>query len=85
VPDLAEIAGYPVRRFERWFKERLQSSPRHYITKVRVFQACEELRLRRSSISDIALACGFYDQSALTRAFHKQMGITPQMYRKLYG
>lgn len=85
VPALAKIAGFSVRQFERWFKERLQTTPRLYITKVRVFQACEELRLRSTSISDIALGCGFYDQSALTRAFHRQMGITPQTYRKLYG
>jgi PAS domain S-box-containing protein len=85
IPTLAGIAGFSVRQFERWFKDRLQTTPRQYITKVRVFQACEELRARRASISDIALACGFYDQSALTRAFHRQMGITPQMYRRLYG
>lgn len=85
IPALAKIAGFTVRHFERWFKERLQTTPHLYITKVRVFQACEELRLRATSISDIALACGFYDQSALTRAFHKQMGITPQTYRRLYG
>jgi PAS domain S-box-containing protein len=85
VPELAKLAGFSVRHFERWFKERLQTTPRLYITKVREFQACEELRLRSTSISDIALGCGFYDQSALTRAFHRQMGITPQTYRKLYG
>jgi len=85
IPVLAGIAGFSVRHFERWFKERLRTTPRQYITKVRVFQACEELRSRRSSISDIALGCGFYDQSALTRAFHRQMGITPQTYRKMYG
>ena len=85
IPTLAGMVGFSVRHFERWFKERLQITPRQYITKVRVFQACEELRARRASISDIALACGFYDQSALTRAFHRQMGITPQTYRKLYG
>ncbi len=85
IPQLARMVDFSVRHFERWFKERLRTTPRQYITKVRIFQACEELRTRRSSISDIALDCGFYDQSALTRAFHRQMGITPQTYRRLYG
>jgi PAS domain S-box-containing protein len=85
VPALARMVEFSVRHFERWFKERLRTTPRQYITKVRVFQACEELRTGKSSISDIALDCGFYDQSALTRAFHRQMGITPQTYRRLYG
>ncbi len=85
VPALARMVGFSVRHFERWFKERLRTTPRQYITKVRIFQACEELRTKRSSISDISQNCGFYDQSALTRAFHRQMGITPQTYRRLYG
>jgi len=85
VTALARIPGFSVRQFERWFKERLHTTPRQYITKVRVFLACEQLRLRSAAISEIALSCGFYDQSALTRAFHRQMGITPQAYRRRYG
>jgi PAS domain S-box-containing protein len=85
IPALAGLVGFSVRHFERWFKERTRTTPQQYITKVRISQACDELRLRGTSISDIALACGFYDQSALTRAFHRQMGMTPQTYRKRYG
>jgi AraC family transcriptional regulator len=33
-------------------------------------------------ISDIALSCGFADQSHLTRHFRKIVGMTPEAFRE---
>jgi AraC-like DNA-binding protein len=33
-------------------------------------------------IADIALTCGFCDQSAFTQHFRRHMGLTPAAYRK---
>ena len=35
------------------------------------------------AITDIAISCGFFDQSALTRHFRQITGLTPGQYRKL--
>ena len=35
------------------------------------------------AITDIALSCGFFDQSVLTRHFRQITGLTPGQYRKL--
>jgi AraC-like DNA-binding protein len=41
--------------------------------------AMQDVRL---SLADIALACGFSDQSQFTRVFSKQMGISPGCWRR---
>ena len=48
-----------------------------------VFDAARQL-LETSSmlVADIATACGFYDQSHFTRAFIRERGVTPGVYRR---
>ena len=41
------------------------------------------LRETDQSVSDIALACGFYDHSAFTRAFRKVANVTPTQFREM--
>jgi AraC-like DNA-binding protein len=52
--------------------------------KMRVHMACDLLRDRRLSISDIASQPGFRDQSAFATHFKKNTGYTPLQYRKRY-
>jgi AraC family transcriptional regulator len=37
---------------------------------------------RERPLSDVALACGFYDQSHFTRLFRRETGVTPAAYRR---
>ena len=37
-----------------------------------------------ATIADIAVACGFYDHSALTRQFKATTGLTPSQYRRMF-
>jgi transcriptional regulator GlxA family with amidase domain len=48
----------------------------------RVKRAKELLRGTSTSIAEIALACGFSDQSHLTRVFSKTFGISPGAWRR---
>jgi AraC-like DNA-binding protein len=41
------------------------------------------LRGSETSLADIALACGFADQSHFTRTFTRVFGISPGAWRKL--
>jgi AraC family transcriptional regulator len=41
------------------------------------------LRQRDPSLSEIALACGFADQSHLSRVFTRQIGMSPRSWRRL--
>jgi AraC family transcriptional regulator len=44
--------------------------------------AKEKLRDRRLSLSDVALVCGFADQSHLTRVFTGMVGVSPGAWRR---
>jgi AraC-like DNA-binding protein len=61
------------------FKRMLGLTPHAYLTHVRLCAACRELR-HGAAIAPTALATGFYDQSALTRAFRRWYGITPLQF-----
>ena len=84
IRDLAEVTGLSIRQFERRFKRHLKTTPQQFIMKMRVFAACDALRLTRKPIAQIATESGFYDQSSFTRQFRKHMAITPLQYRKRY-
>jgi AraC family transcriptional regulator len=48
----------------------------------RVKRAKDLLRGTKRPIADIAVACGFADQSHLTRVFSKAFGISPGAWRR---
>ncbi|MBU6301779.1 MAG: helix-turn-helix domain-containing protein [Verrucomicrobia bacterium] len=84
VTGLAATAGLSVRQFERRFRKHLKTTPQVFLIRMRIFRACELLRESNLSLGDLALECGFCDQSAFSRLFRKQMGSTPLEYRKRF-
>ena len=75
--DLAIDCGVSVSHFSRAFRQSTGLSPHQWLLKRRVDQAKSLLRDRTLSLSDVALSCGFGDQSHFTRVFTKLTGITP--------
>jgi PAS domain S-box-containing protein len=84
VRDLAKMAGLSVRQFERNFLSTFRTTPKHYIMRLRVLLACDQLLETRRSITEIALGVGFCDHSAFARHFRKQLGVSPRAYREKY-
>ena len=80
--DLAKRVGMSVRQFNRRFKEAFNTTPQSFLIKTRIQAACEQLRNSDRSISEVAHALGFYDQSSFTLHFRKHIGTTPLAYRK---
>ncbi|MBR2566299.1 MAG: helix-turn-helix transcriptional regulator [Paenibacillus sp.] len=64
------------------FNKYVGQTPNNYLTQYRLQKSCEMLKETRRSISEIALACGFQSSSYFSSIFRKQMGVTPQYYRK---
>ena len=56
-------------------------TPHAYLTQIRLNAACRMLK-QQKAIADVALASGFYDQSALTKHFKRCYGITPLQFAK---
>jgi transcriptional regulator GlxA family with amidase domain len=57
-------------------------TPSQLIVQTRLSAASRMLKETTLPISDIALSCGFYDHSALTRSFHAMTGMTPSEVRR---
>lgn len=81
VSELAEKTGLLVRTFERHFKKRFNLSPIAFIKKVRINAACRSLINTNHTLAQVAMDCGFCDQSYMTKEFVRTMQITPQQYR----
>ena len=77
VAALARSAGMGLSRFHEQFRAETGETPAEKLAATRLDRAEELLRGTRLSIAEIALAVGFSDQSALTRAFRRRRGVTP--------
>jgi AraC-like DNA-binding protein len=80
--ELSAIAGLSVFHFARQFKQTTGVTPHFYLVRRRVERAKELLTRTELSLSDIAFAAGFADQSHLTRHFRQLAGITPGQFRR---
>jgi PAS domain S-box-containing protein len=79
---LAKRSNLTPQRLTRLTKRLFDLTPGQLITKTRIAAASRKLLETAGTISEIAQACGFYDQSAFTRTFRSATGVTPSMYRK---
>jgi AraC-like DNA-binding protein len=79
--ELSAVAGLSIFHFARQFKQSAGVTPHHYLVRRRVERARELLADTDLSLSAIAFATGFSDQSHLTRHFRQIVGITPGQFR----
>ena len=54
-----------------------------YLNRVRVQQACRAMTVPNATLAQVAVACGFADQSHLTRVFKSVTGSAPGVFRDL--
>ncbi len=80
--DLAEETGWSVRHFSRMFRQSTGQTPHKWILRKRVDRAKELLRTRKLPLAEIALTCGFADQSHFTTSFRKMTGATPLRWQR---
>jgi PAS domain S-box-containing protein len=81
VADLARRAGLSEYQFERRIQKTFQLTAGQLIQKTRMEAALAKLRDTEESIADVALDCGYSDQSAFTRKFRQTVGLSPSVYR----
>ncbi|WP_257620116.1 AraC family transcriptional regulator [Janthinobacterium sp. NKUCC08_JDC] len=60
----------------------MDASPHAWLLQQRLGRACDLLAAGDASLAEIALAAGFSEQSALTRAMRDSMAVTPASYRR---
>lgn len=74
--DFAKATGASRFQILRRFSSEVGASPHAFLTQHRVKQA-KGMIVAGASLADTAVACGFADQSHLTRTFSRQFGLTP--------
>ena len=82
IEALRRECGYSAKRFIRGFEDTVGMSPKRYSRVLRFGVALRELQRGVSpNLAQLALDCGYCDQSHLNREFQAFAGITPGEYR----
>lgn len=82
VEQLAYALNMTTRTLNRKMKALVQESPKGFITRVRIETASVLLESPGKTISQIANACGYGDETAFRRAFSTVMGMSPGSFRE---
>ncbi|MCI1007438.1 AraC family transcriptional regulator [Herbaspirillum sp. C7C8] len=85
IADIARECNMSASYFLRAFKASTGHTPHQWLLIQRVDMARHYLRLTQLSLADIAVACGFYDQSHFTRVFSQIVGSSPGAWRRRLG
>jgi AraC-like DNA-binding protein len=80
--EVARECRLSVSHFSRAFRQSTGVAPHGWLQNRRVELAKDLLRDRQSSLSEIALHCGFADQSHFTRVFTRRAGVSPGAWRR---
>jgi AraC-like DNA-binding protein len=83
--DLATACGISITHFTRGFRRSTGISPHRWLVERRIERAKGLLIGGNSPLSDIAVDCGFADQSHFTRTFRHATGISPGRWRRLHA
>lgn len=81
--DLAKLADVHPVHLSRTFSKYFNTTLGDYIRTVKIQQALSLLPDKEISLTDIAIQCGFADQSHFIRSFKSYQEVTPLRYRKL--
>ncbi len=80
--ELADSCGLSISYFGRAFQRTEGVPPHKWLMNERIRRAKDLLRHSTMTLAEIALECGFADQSHMTRAFARKEGQTPGRWRR---
>ncbi len=83
--NAAGIAGLHEAHFSRAFRRHMGMTAIEYRAQERIALASRLLLTTTTSLTQVALNCGFSDQSHLTRAFSERLGLAPADYRRTFA
>lgn len=83
--EIAAQCGLSTSYFSKAFKETMGIAPHQWLIRRRVEVAKVLLMAPSLSLVEVALKCGFADQSHFTRVFSRIVGITPGAWRRSCG
>jgi AraC family transcriptional regulator len=78
---LARVAERHPVHVSREFRRHFGKSLSQFVRERRLLRAAELMSCDGLPLAEVALQCGFYDQSHFTHAFRRLMGDSPAEYR----
>jgi AraC family transcriptional regulator len=81
IAQLAQECGLSSGYFARAFRRTMGAAPHQWLMKKRIERA-QDLLLAGLGLAEVAIVCGFVDQSHFTRVFAKLKGCTPGQWRR---
>jgi methylphosphotriester-DNA--protein-cysteine methyltransferase len=82
---LRDATGFTAAKLASLFREQIGVTPKTYARIHRFLDAASRLRRGGDSLTQVALAAGYYDQPHLTAEFHDLCGLTPAAYASSMG
>ena len=83
--QVAAVCDLSLSHFARAFRQTYGKPPYRWLIERRIDKAKDLLMNTRLPLSDIAVRCGFTDQSGFNRSFKRMYGITPGIWRRNHG
>lgn len=80
--DTAGFAGFSPCHMSRMFREHMGVGLKEYLTRLRLNQAEQLMRLSGESVTNVAEYCGFGSISHFLHVFRDEYGCSPMKYRK---
>jgi AraC family transcriptional regulator len=84
IAEVAAACGLSRSYFIKSFKESTGKTPHRWLLEHRLSRARTLLAKSSHAIAEIAISCGFADQSHLTRMFTREIGTPPSAWRRDY-
>lgn len=81
IASLARQVAMSRSAFANAFTKLVGEPPIRYLTRIRIHAAATRMRSSDDGLKAVAAATGYESVAAFTRAFRRQMGITPGEYR----
>ncbi len=82
IAEIAADCGLTPSYFTRQFAASTGMTPHRWLLKMRVEAAKQLISEGRLSLVEVALSCGFADQSHLTRIFSREVGTPPRTWAR---
>ena len=82
---LADEAQLSKHHFHRLFHKVTGETPKSYVDRLRLERAAIQLRIRRATVLEIALECGYQNHETFTRAFRAHFAMTPRDFRRQWS
>ncbi|MEM7128284.1 MAG: helix-turn-helix domain-containing protein [Chloroflexota bacterium] len=79
---LAERAELSSFHFHRIFRDTVGETVKQYVQRLRLERAAYLLKIQNASVIDIAFSLGYQTHETFSRAFRRQFGTTPMIYRQ---